>query len=630
MLALRDYQIETVNSIKTLLPVKRRVLAVLPTGAGKTICFAQLSKELGLRTLVLVHRDELVRQTVAKFKLVWPDVSVGIVQANQDDVSSFVTVASVQTISRPRRLARFIEGQNVYGRVGLVIVDEAHHAVAPTWVRVLDSFPGAFIVGFTATPGRYDKINLNEVFNDIAVQMSIGDLVRRRYLVPLRGIVVKTATSLDEVKTRGDDFAQDDLAKTVNNGLRNKEIVAAYLKYCSERKAIAFCASVDHAAALAEEFRRGDISAESISCNMPLEERRQILERFAGGEIRVLTNYGILTEGFDDPSVECIIMARPTKNRSLYIQMVGRGARISPGKKDCIILDVVDISKIHRLVQLTDLRGADGRTDEQIARDQARLIWRQAEKLLWGNVKDLFLRGRPVTVLPVKDQEEADILELVAEYPVYYSVEVKPEHKNRYAVLKSLLASDRELINKILIKAASEIAAQLGWPDELVERLKFQPEVKLVRRSAGERDQQVEADDSEQPAEIIFEDLGSMTDFVWVQVNSDLWMLQMPELTLTLRRRGTGWEAYCEKESEVKVLTPEPMPLDWALNLADNYLKQNEREKLILINKNAPWRSKEPTEKQIQILRENNLPVPKTRGEAADLLSQLFAMRRRA
>ncbi|MGB9826424.1 MAG: DEAD/DEAH box helicase, partial [Desulfofundulus sp.] len=239
MIALRDYQIQALDSIKKLLPQKKRLLVVLPTGAGKTFCFAQFAKEMRKRTLVLVHRDELVRQTVAKFRLVWPEADVGIIKAAENELHKTVTVASVQTLSRVSRLKMFLDAQKDAGPVEVVIVDESHHAVARTYRRVLDAFPDAVRLGFTATPARADKISLGEVFDEVAVQLSIGDLVRRKYLVPLRGLVVRTETELDGVKARSDDFVQGELAETVNTVPRNREIVRAYIEHGEGRKAVA-------------------------------------------------------------------------------------------------------------------------------------------------------------------------------------------------------------------------------------------------------------------------------------------------------------------------------------------------------------------------------------------------------
>ncbi|MGB9804875.1 DEAD/DEAH box helicase, partial [Desulfofundulus sp.] len=592
--------------------------------------FAQFAKEMRRRTLVLVHRDKLVRQTVAKFRLVWPEADVGIIKAAENELHKTVTVASVQTLSRVSRLKMFLDAQKDAGPVEVVIVDESHHAVARTYRRVLDAFPDAVRLGFTATPARADKISLGEVFDEVAVQLSIGDLVRRKYLVPLRGLVVRTETELDGVKARSDDFVQGELAETVNTVPRNREIVRAYIEHGEGRKAVAFCASVGHAADLASEFNRQGVTAAAVSCHMGIEDRREVLEKFMRGEIQVVTNYGILTEGFDDPSVQCIIMARPTKNRSLYIQMVGRGARIAPGKKDCLVLDVVDISRKHRLVQLTDLRGADGRTDKEIARDQARALWREVVKVLTGEARDLAESGVPVSVYPVGETESGDFT-LAVDFPVYCSREIGEEHERRAGVLRAVLAEGTETwdaINSAVRVAAGKIGAEVGLPEKFAWTVRFAPSVVFVK--SGERKEMSgghDKGDGEATA-VVVEDLGDMTGFAWVQVTPDLWVLQLPDLKLSLKRRGAGWVALCERrEGTIQQLTPEPMPLDWALNLADSYIKENAQESMILVDKNAGWRGLEPTEKQIAVLREYGLPVPRTRGEASVMIGQLFAAR---
>lgn len=357
MIDLRDYQKE---AIKAILEEYRRgvksQLVVLPTGAGKTVVAAALAAAIGGRTLFLVHRDELARQAEEKISIVWPEASVGIVKAERNDIEAQVVVASVQTISRAERLRQLTPDFK------LIITDEAHHAVAPQW-RIIYEYIEAgrrnLHIGITATPNRTDQRGLGKVFEKVVYQKTIKDLIEAGYLVPPKQVVVKTEADLDVLKDSGGDLSDRELEGVLNTDSRNHLIVEAFRNHALGRKAIVFAAGVAHARTLADVFKLYQIPAEAIDGETPEEIRRERLQAFGQGSLRVLTNYGVLTEGYDEPSLDAVVLARPTKSQQLYIQMLGRGLRPYPGKKDCLVLDVVDISKRHHLVQLPDLMGVE-------------------------------------------------------------------------------------------------------------------------------------------------------------------------------------------------------------------------------------------------------------------------------
>lgn len=346
---LRPYQSEAIEAIKSgFASGKRRLILSLPTAAGKTIVFCSLIKDLGVNTLVMVHRDELVGQTVDKLRSIWPGVNIGIVKAERNELGRQVTIASVQTLYSAKRLRQV-------GKFPLVIVDECHHGAAKYWRRAINTTSGRYLLGVSATPFRTDNIGLKPLFEDIIYHRSILDLMIDDYLSDLRGIQVKTAETLDKVKVRAGDFVESSLSRAVNTKPRNNEIVKAYKTHALGRQALCFTADVAHATAMAEAFESEGVKASVISGKTPLEERRGTISGFKAGKITIICNCTVMTEGVDLPMIGCIIMARPTQSRVLYTQMVGRGNRIYPGKKDCIVLDMVDNTSKWSLVTLPEL-----------------------------------------------------------------------------------------------------------------------------------------------------------------------------------------------------------------------------------------------------------------------------------
>lgn len=362
---IRDYQERALAAIETTRAAgKHAALIVQPTGTGKTITFSELVRRWRLPTLILAHREELLTQARDKLQLLWPEVDVGIVGGGYDESGHQVTIASVQAVSRPKRLAYLARAG-----IGLMVIDEAHHSPAATYRRVIEACHagepgGAFLLGVTATPDRTDGKMLDALYGEPAFVVSLPAMVRDGYLCDLRGLQVRTETDLDAVKTRMGDFAEDQLAAAVNTQLRNEQIVEAYHLHAPDRLALAFAASVKHAYDLAESFREQGVSAVALDGETPRDLRQQILSDYAAGRVRVVCNVGVLTEGFDAPETACVILARPTQSRSLYVQMVGRGTRQAPGKRDCLVLDIADNTTRHSLISLPTLIGRKGYVDD--------------------------------------------------------------------------------------------------------------------------------------------------------------------------------------------------------------------------------------------------------------------------
>lgn len=352
MIVPREYQVEAIESVisRSLMGITRQLIC-LPTGTGKTVVFALLAKELGLRTLVIAHTDELISQAVEKFKMVWPDVDIGVVKAESDQIDSQIVVASIQTSSKKGRLQK-LKQQNF----ALMIIDEAHHASSDSYVGVikalgfLDDSPQKLLVGVTATPRRGDGVGLNTVFQEITFERSVHTMIRAGYLSPLIGKQVFTKIELQGVGTRSGDFIPSELSRLINTETRNQLIVSSYKHHAHDRKrSLAFCIDIKHAQALSDTFNSNGIPSAAIHGRLTSEERAKILDDFANGCYRVLTNCQLLTEGFDEPSIDCVIMGRPTQSSALFTQMVGRGTRTFPFKSNCFILDFTDNASKHGL-----------------------------------------------------------------------------------------------------------------------------------------------------------------------------------------------------------------------------------------------------------------------------------------
>jgi superfamily II DNA or RNA helicase len=358
---LRAYQSEALTAVRDAYRAgKRRVIVSLPTGSGKTVVFAHFPRFLKMkkRLLVLAHREELLQQARDKFRSIDPELKVEIEQATSHAAADAkVVIASVPTLARSSaRLSRLQPDE-----FSIVVVDEAHHAVAPSYRRIFDHFGllepsvSRYLIGFTATPRRGDKQGLGEVFEEVCYARDMREMIAERYLCPITGWRVDTDLSLDNVKVRHGDFIESQLARVVNMPLRNSLLVKAYRDFAPGRRAIVFCVDVAHAKDVHRAFAEAGIRAAPVWGELSRDQRRSTLAAFSAGEIDVVTNCNVLTEGFDEPRVACVIMARPTKSKLLYAQMVGRGTRLDPSKKDLVVIDVADNSRTHQLPGLHSL-----------------------------------------------------------------------------------------------------------------------------------------------------------------------------------------------------------------------------------------------------------------------------------
>jgi DNA repair protein RadD len=335
VIELRPYQAELVDEVRaTLGSGRRRVLLQAPTGSGKTVIFAHIAHRVaakGKRVLILVHRQELVRQTVAKLTEygVTPDL---IVAGTREVARGHVAVASVQTMVR--RLHQYPGDP-----WDLVVQDEAHHAVANSFKRVLDAFRGAYQLGVTATPERLDGRGLAACYDALVVGPGVRDLIRAGHLADFVCYSHPDAPDLSQVGTSMGDYAQDQLSDVMSRPVLMGDAVAHYVTHLAGRPAIAFAVTIRHAEALAGSFVRAGIRAASVDGTLGDDERARRIGGLATGEVQVLTSCELVSEGLDIPAVSGAILCRPTKSLSIYLQQVGRTSRPKEDGGRAVILD---------------------------------------------------------------------------------------------------------------------------------------------------------------------------------------------------------------------------------------------------------------------------------------------------
>ena len=327
-----------------------RTLLVLPTGTGKTIVFASVAADqvrAGDRVLILAHRGELLEQAADKLQR-----STGLVSAVEKAESTCldswfrVVVGSVQTLQRTARLERFPQDY-----FSTIIIDEAHHAITDGYRRILDYFSGAKVLGVTATPDRGDMRNLGEVFDSLAFEYKLTDAIKEGYLCKIMAQTIPLQLDITSVTMSGGDYAVGDLGTALDPYL--EQIAAEMAQRCKGRKTVVFLPLIKTSQKFRDllntyGFRAAEVNGQS-------DDRRQVLADFDAGKYNVLCNSMLLTEGWDCPSVDCVVVLRPTKVRSLYSQMVGRGTRLSPGKTDLLLLDFLWMTDKHELCRPADL-----------------------------------------------------------------------------------------------------------------------------------------------------------------------------------------------------------------------------------------------------------------------------------
>jgi len=343
----RPYQQEAIAAIESGLTRNiTRPLVFLPTGTGKTVIFSQLINKRARegRSLIIAHREELLSQAKEKVSIINPNFSVGIIKALSNEVDRDVLISSIQTLTRPNRL------NQLPNDIKTIIVDEAHHTPSESYKLVLEHL-GSFrddnpplTLGVTATPERLDKKALSNIFQEIVYQKNILEMMIAGYLCDLRAIQIKLDIDFNKLKTIMGDYEEKGLSKAMLEAKAPNLIAEKIAKFAPNRKTLVFVPNVDLAHKVAKACRDIDLSAKAIDGSLDSQTRKEILEQFDNGSVSILVNCNILTEGFDCPSVGCVVMARPTKSKSLYMQCLGRGTRLHPDKQNCLIIDLVGLT----------------------------------------------------------------------------------------------------------------------------------------------------------------------------------------------------------------------------------------------------------------------------------------------
>lgn len=342
---LRPYQQEARAAIqKEWTDGKKKTLLVLPTGCGKTIVFSKVIEDRvrkGERVLVLAHRGELLDQASDKLQKS-TGLKTATEKAEQTSLGSFfrVVVGSVQTLQQEKRLSKFPPDF-----FDTIVVDEAHHCISNGYQRVLKHFEEANVLGVTATPDRGDMRNLGSYFESLAYEYTLPKAIKEGYLTPIKALTIPLKLDLSTVKQQSGDFSTRDLGTALDPYLEN--IADEMIKYCSNRKTVVFLPLVKTSQKFKDILNERGFKAAEV--NGSSDDRAEILEDFENDKYNVLCNSMLLTEGWDCPSVDCIVVLRPTKVRSLYSQMVGRGTRLFEGKTELLLLDFLWHTERHEL-----------------------------------------------------------------------------------------------------------------------------------------------------------------------------------------------------------------------------------------------------------------------------------------
>jgi superfamily II DNA or RNA helicase len=529
-IVLRDYQHECVEAVEGA--VARGVgsqLAVLPTGGGKTIVFSEIVRRRSHKpVLILAHRDELLQQAADKLVSVAPELGmqIGMVKANRNDVGAPIVIGSVQTLARPNRLAQLPPG------IGTLIVDEGHHALADSYRKIIDHCDAELTLLVTATPKRGDGRSLEEVVDELVFAKDLLWMIEQGYLCPPKGKRIEIDVDLSKVKKSRGDFQSGDLAEALEKAGAPAEVLAAYEEHGEGRKSIVFAPTVEMAYHLADVFKASGHAAEAVDGETPKEERDRILHRFHNGETKVLCNVEVLTEGYDEPSVECIILARPTKSEALYTQIIGRGLRLYPGKSDCLILDVAGASD-----------------DKSI----------QSLPALFGLGK--LMEGEDVLEAIARERDEAQAVERQARTDREEERDELAERRRRNAESIKFFSRDR-----------------MNWA-QIDEKWTI----------AFDRDRTI----------VLWPMAGERYDVLLVTATFDR----------TTRQRERSYRHLARG-----------LDFGYAQGTAEESIRRY--GKPLLADSKAAWREDDPSQGQVRNLKRLRLPIPETKGEASDLLSE--------
>lgn len=397
---LRNHQQEALDALETMRAEGKTIALITHAqGAGKTILAVADAKRMAGRTLFIAHRRELVLQARKAFKTIWPEAETGILLGNSKETGAFNLVASIQSINE--KLHQFNKDQFDY-----LIVDEAHHATAESYKKLIRYFQPKFLLGLTATPDRADGESIMEIFKDVAHRMDLKTAIEKKELVPIRCVRVNTNVDITKVRFNELQYNWRDIEDSLVIPGRDELIIKTYLDHVPGKKAVVFCVNIRHGESLADLFSQRGVRARSVSGRLSKTERDEILADFQYGDISVLCACDILNEGWDCPEVEALFMARPTLSKVIYLQQLGRGTRKAEGKDSLVVFDFIDNSS--RYNQSLNLHRVIGNNKYR----PGSLVLAPAE-LIEDEENSINLGQKPTSVLDialwVKDFQEIDI-----------------------------------------------------------------------------------------------------------------------------------------------------------------------------------------------------------------------------
>ncbi|QUY64274.1 DEAD/DEAH box helicase [Helcococcus kunzii] len=480
---LRPYQEEAKSKVLNEWSAGRdKTLLVLPTGTGKTIVFSKIVEERvrqGDRALILAHRGELLEQASDKLK-----TATGLVtateKADETSLGSWyrVVVGSVQTLMRDKRLSQFPKDH-----FDTVIVDEAHHVMSESYQKVLNHFDKAKVLGVTATPDRGDMKNLGAYFESLAYEYSLPQAIKDGYLSKIKALTIPLELDLSSVSQQAGDFKASELGSALDPYL--EQIANEMWNVAKDKKIVVFLPLIDTSVKMTELLNKVGFNA--VEVNGQSQDRDQILKDFDEGKYNVLCNSMLLTEGWDCPSVDCVVVLRPTKVRSLYSQMVGRGTRLYPGKDHLLLLDFLWHTERHQLCRPSHLittnekvqKKMDEKTEEkpneafdieELEAKSTEEVIQEREEALAEQLKEMRKRKRKL-VDPI--QFEMSILDSDLEnYVPNFGWEVAPASKKQLSALEKFGVLPDSIDNAgkaalILDKLAKRRDAGLATPKQI-------------------------------------------------------------------------------------------------------------------------------------------------------------------
>ena len=421
MIQPRPYQQDSIEEInREYAAGNRRLILVLPTGGGKTVTFAMMALDAinaGKRVLVLAHRDRLIQQAIEKISAVVPYSKIGVVKADQNRYHASCVVASAQTISKPSRLA-------LLPKFALVIIDECHRSRADGYIRIIGHVlhKDSLLVGVTATPERGDGKGLGAIYQRIINPVTMLDLIDQGYLSPVVGQRVFIPVDLSTVSTKINrdgqvDYNPEEVVDLMSKTNWAERVTDAWGEFAPGRPTMAFVPGgrddknqpAAMAYQLADYMRGQGIRAEAIDGTSHPGRQRRVLDDLRDGRIDVVTNVDLLTEGVDVPPVSCVLISKPCRARGAKLQMIGRGTRVSPGKTNCLVLDLVGATSDLDLLTVGDLYGAPSMRDgedirDAVKREKAEAAQRDAEQLTLPDLEHGSLIGQDVDLFAKTEQ----------------------------------------------------------------------------------------------------------------------------------------------------------------------------------------------------------------------------------